>query len=742
MAYLRRNDVLPWIAGISAVVAILMGFWAVLSPESTGMNGLVLLAGIAVLLFVLFYGLATGSLVVGKHNQEKALAAARIGEMGLCMRVLDDAPEAYLIVNRSGAVIYANHAYEDLTLSGNRGRNAGRPLPLEQVFAGDEALAAPLYRMARGARTGQPVTETLTLHTIAGGSKILRATVSPIEGVSHYALYRITEASSRQDASQQFNLEADVDSVSPEGVILEGKVESIAPDAPSLDLSSAFFQSAPLGLVVLNKEGEVLRLNDAAKALFPKQGVVGGGFLDLFDQDDRASIEELLHPEDRETDPAIPLDVSLLSDDTTQASINAQIYVSHVTSDDTDDGETITIVYIIDTTERMALELQMAQSQKMQAVGQLAGGVAHDFNNLLTAIIGFCDLLLARHEVGDPSFGDIDQIRQNANRAANLVRQLLAFSRQQTLTPKVYSPTDVLTDLSMLLRRLLGETIELKMSHGRNLGLIKVDQSQLDTALINLAVNARDAMSDGGQLTIDTSKFTKSEGDTDVEELITPGAYVLITVTDTGSGIPEEVLGKIFEPFFTTKGVGEGTGLGLSTVYGIIKQMGGFVFCDSKIGDGTTFRIYLPVFEETEEERKVREAEAAPVQPVARDLTGVGTILLVEDEDAVRAFANRALTSRGYSVLEAANGVEALEIFENYEAPIDLMVSDVVMPEMDGPTLANKARALKPDTKIIFISGYAEDAFKGAERPEEITFLPKPFSLKQLAAKVKEVLEE
>ena len=278
------------------------------------------------------------------------------------------------------------------------------------------------------------------------------------------------------------------------------------------------------------------------------------------------------------------------------------------------------------------------------------------------------------------------------------------------------------------------------MSHGRNLGMIKVDQSQLDTALINLAVNARDAMVEGGRLTIATSAVTINETDPSTDEKITPGKYVLIEVGDTGTGIPEDVLSKIFEPFFTTKGVGEGTGLGLSTVYGIIKQMGGFIYCDSEVDVGTTFRIYLPAYEETAAEREERIAE--PVQVAPKDLTGMGTILLVEDEEAVRAFATRALSSRGYTVLEAGNGVEALEIFKNHEEPIDLMVSDVVMPEMDGPTLANEARALKPETKIIFISGYAEDAFKGTERPEEIAFLPKPFSLKQLAAKVKEVLSE
>ena len=319
------------------------------------------------------------------------------------------------------------------------------------------------------------------------------------------------------------------------------------------------------------------------------------------------------------------------------------------------------MLHFIDVTEQKNLEVQFAQSQKMQAVGQLAGGVAHDFNNLLTAMIGFCDLLLMRFRPGDPSFADIMQIKQNANRAANLVRQLLAFSRQQTLQPRILDITDVLVELSHLLRRLIGENIELKVVHGRDLGLVKVDQGQIEQVIINLAVNARDAMPGGGTLTIRTANATQTSALRRGHEIMPAGNYVLIEVADTGIGIPKENLARIFEPFFSTKEVGSGTGLGLSTVYGIVKQTGGFIFVDSAPGRGAVFQIYLP------RHQAVRSAPARTRPEAARtagcpDLTGVGTVMLVEDEDPVRIFGARALRNKGYKVIEAKSGESALEM--------------------------------------------------------------------------------
>ncbi len=375
----------------------------------------------------------------------------------------------------------------------------------------------------------------------------------------------------------------------------------------------------------------------------------------------------------------------------------------------------------------------------MQAVGQLAGGIAHDFNNLLTAMIGFSDLLLLRHRPGDQSFADIMQIKQNANRAANLVRQLLAFSRQQTLQPRLLSLTDILAELSHLLRRLIGENIELKMSHGRDLGMIKADQGQLEQVIINLAVNARDAMAEGGVLNIRTCNEKVEERRKSKDESMSPGNYTVIEVSDSGCGIPPANLDRIFDPFFSTKEVGAGTGLGLSTVYGIVKQTGGYVFVDSTVGEGTVFSIYLPQVAEQEVAASMQDAEAQE----RRDLTGAGTLLLVEDEDAVRAFSARALRNKGYNVLEANSGETALEILEGEGEPIDLLVTDVVMPRLDGPSLVKEVRQSRPELKVIFISGYAEDSFRKRVGEETgIHFLPKPFSLKQLAGKVKEVLGE
>jgi two-component system cell cycle sensor histidine kinase/response regulator CckA len=385
--------------------------------------------------------------------------------------------------------------------------------------------------------------------------------------------------------------------------------------------------------------------------------------------------------------------------------------------------------------------VQLAQGQKMQAIGQLAGGVAHDFNNVLTAIIGFSDLLLAKHRPTDAAFADLMNIKNNANRAANLVRQLLAFSRRQTLRPEVLSLTDVLADLGNLLGRLLGEKVTFRVSHGRDLWPVKADLNQFEQVIMNLAVNARDAMPNGGQVTVRTSNVT-ADASREIEPgVMPPGEYVLCEVQDTGTGIPPEIRNKIWEPFFSTKDVGKGTGLGLATVYGIVKQTGGFIFCDSEVGKGTTFRIYLPRHVAGPEEVPAETPEAKKEERRA-DLTGKGTILLVEDEDAVRAFASRALASRGYTVVEASSGEQAIEIVESRKGAFDLVLSDVVMPEMDGPTLLKELRRRGVGTKIIFISGYAKDAFaKNLEGHSDFDFLPKPFSLKQLAAAVKSAMK-
>jgi len=384
----------------------------------------------------------------------------------------------------------------------------------------------------------------------------------------------------------------------------------------------------------------------------------------------------------------------------------------------------------------------------MDMVGQLAGGIAHDFNNVLSDIMMANDFLLNAHKPTDPSFQDIMQIKQNATRAATLVRQLLAFSRRQTLRPQVLDLGDALSDLTMLLRRLIGEKVKLDLVHGRDLWPVKVDVSQFEQVVVNLAVNARDAMPDGGKLTVRTANVTVDDAAQLSYKGLPAADYVRIDISDTGTGIPADIVDKIFEPFFSTKEVGKGTGLGLSTVYGIVKQTGGFVYVDSTPGEGTTFRIFLPRHRaelETQPEAQAtngaaKEAGAEPPKPQA-DLTGQGTILLVEDEDGLRSLNARGLRSRGYSVIEAANGIEAMEALDEKDGAVDLVVSDVVMPEMDGPTLLREMRKRNPNLKIIFVSGYAEEAFdKSLPENEQFAFLPKPFALSALVEKVKETM--
>lgn len=493
----------------------------------------------------------------------------------------------------------------------------------------------------------------------------------------------------------------------------------------------SFFEKAPVGIALIDPKGCVTESNRAFRDLLREPGNVHGlSLIELAVPDDRAAFQSAL------SDLQNPSRQTVLELGFHSGELVCTVYVTRMAGSD---GETAGfIAHFIDTTEQKNLEEQFAQSQKMQAVGQLAGGIAHDFNNLLTAMIGFSDLLLLRHRPGDQSFADIMQIKQNANRAANLVRQLLAFSRQQTLQPRQLIITDILAELSHLLARLIGENIDLKMIHGRDLGLVKADQGQLEQVVINLAVNARDAMVDGGALTIRTANITVEEDKNYKGEVMPKGDYVAVEVEDTGCGIPREILDRIFDPFFSTKEVGAGTGLGLSTVYGIVKQTGGFIFVDSVVGRGTIFSLFLPHHVAgAESETAVPGADAQ----VQKDLTGIGNVLLVEDEDAVRAFGSRALRNKGYTVLEANSGEQALEVLRDASEQIDLLITDVVMPRVDGPTLVKTVRESHPELKVIFISGYTEDNFRQKlGEDERIHFLPKPFSLKQLAAKVKDVL--
>ncbi len=403
-----------------------------------------------------------------------------------------------------------------------------------------------------------------------------------------------------------------------------------------------------------------------------------------------------------------------------------------------EDGTPALIAVLHDATELKSLEAQFVQSQKMQAIGQLAGGVAHDFNNLLTAISGHCDLLLLRHDQGDGDYSDLVQINQNANRAAALVGQLLAFSRKQTLQPETLDMRDTLADLTHLLNRLVGEKVTLTLSHDPVLKPIRADKRQLEQVLMNLVVNARDALPSGGEIRILTECANLTEPLQRDQVSVPAGDYVTIKVCDDGTGIPSDKLQKVFEPFFTTKRTGEGTGLGLSTAYGIIKQTGGYIFVDSDEGVGTCFTLYFPVLAPSEQIVLPKAAEAP------KDMSNLpkgGVILLVEDEAPVRAFASRALRLRGYTVLEAEDAEAALETLEDVSLKIDVFVTDVVMPGKDGPSWVREALIERPGVRVVFVSGYAEDSLGEAQKkiPNSV-FLPKPFSLSDLTETVNKQL--
>ena len=398
-------------------------------------------------------------------------------------------------------------------------------------------------------------------------------------------------------------------------------------------------------------------------------------------------------------------------------------------------GDAAVLLGLKDNSEEITLKRQVAQQTKMESIGQLAGGVAHDFNNILTAIIGYCDLMLLRHQPGDGDYDDIQQIKNNSNRAASLTRQLLAFSRQQTLRPQILQLANVVADVSSLLKRLLGETVRLEVHHGRNVGAVRADPGQLEQVIINLGVNARDAMPKGGVVHISTLAVGQQEVAAIGNEFLPVGDYVKLSVEDSGVGISKENLSKIFEPFFTTKELGKGTGLGLSTVYGIVKQSGGFIFAESKIGKGTRFDIFLPV-----------HRGEAPVVGTgkkefykSKDLWGSGRVLIVEDEDMVRAVAERALVRQGYVVETASDGEQALELFAEGKR-YDLVVSDVVMPNMDGPTMARNLRATYGDIRLLFMSGYAEEQLRETISLDNVSFLAKPFSVQQIAEAVHDAL--
>jgi len=639
---------------------------------------------------------------------------------------LDHAPAGFFSVDAKGDVVYlnatlANWLDQDLAQVGSGG------LKLTDLVAGDGAALLTTLR----APPGEVKTEVLDLDLKTRSGRTL-----PVRLFHKLAF----DAEGAPGASRTL-------------VINRARDDGSDPLRAAEVRFMRFFHNTPMAIATVDRDGRIVRTNPLFARLFHNVLDVEGGaraITAVVAERDRPALETAIAQAASGRGDIAPVDAALSS----EAERFASFYVTAVEEPERD--QEAAIVYTLETTAQRELETKVTQQQKMELVGQLAGGIAHDFNNVLSAIIMATDFLLNAHKPTDPSFQDIMQIKQNANRAASLVRHLLAFSRKQTLRPQVLDLGEVLSNLNMLLKRLIGEKVVLEVQHGRDLWPVKVDISQFEQVIVNLAVNARDAMSDGGRLQLRTTNITARECERYHAKGMPAADYVLVEVRDSGTGIPEAIVSKIFDPFFSTKEVGKGTGLGLSTVYGIIKQTGGFIYVDSVVHEGTTFRIFLPRHVASAQELAERAGEIqspaidgalAAADQIKRaasaDLTGEGTILLVEDEEGLRALNARGLTSRGYTVLEAGNGVEAIDVLEKSGKPVDLVVSDVVMPEMDGPTLARELRTRNPSLKIIFVSGYAEDAFK-KNLPDgeqgQYGFLPKPFTLKQLVAAVKETM--
>jgi two-component system cell cycle sensor histidine kinase/response regulator CckA len=652
---------------------------ALRAGPATG-GGLMLLAGLA------------GVAVLGLFAFRQSPSAEIASDLD---RLLEALAEPAAMISADGRVLAANPAW----------RAAAAPLGRLPKPRG--AAAGGLFTALKAASRGQ-----FGLAEIDFGGRPWRLHASRLD--ARRALLRLYE---------------------PAQLPVSTPVAAEAPVAASPVELDALTQAAPFGAALLDGlepfAAAILEANPALRAMSGDLAAPGRAFGDLIEATSRAdaaarisagrtgAIEVKLAGEVKPGEPAR----------------TAHLYLSAL------DGKTL--AYLVDVSEQKQLELQLAQSQKMQAIGQLAGGVAHDFNNLLTAIQLRLDELLHRHPVGDPSYEGLNEIRQTGVRAADLVRKLLAFSRKQTVQRETLDLGELISEFEVLLRRLLREDVGLETDYGRNLPLVRADKSQLETAVMNLAVNARDAMrgfgSSPGVVRIRTARVSQTEAHALGYTAARPGDYAMIEVADSGPGIPPEVLTKIFEPFFTTKPVGEGTGLGLATVYGIVKQADGWIHVESELGKGAAFRIFLPVYIPPLNAAPIVEAPKA--KPVARDLSGVGRILFVEDEDAVRGIAARLLRARGYEVIEACDGEEALELAEEYAGQIDLLISDVIMPGLDGPTMLKRARKFLGSAPVMFISGYAEAEFSDLLEGETgVTFLPKPLDIKSLAERVKQQL--
>ena len=681
----RRFDPLTAIAVVFFLMAVAFAAAPAINAGPATLAGLMLLVGLA--------GVACLGLFVLRSTLETPTDAEPGAE-----RLVEALAEPAALAGADGRIHACNSAWRDVLGDAPRLPKGG-------------SSAASLFSALGAARRGETAHATLR----AAGSDHT-AEIAPVgaSGAARRFLIRLRPAAPDRLALPAAALE-----------VLTAAVGAKAPPPKVLD---AFAAASPFGAALLEGEDPfnavIIEANPALAGMAgPFQR--GQAFGDLVETNSRQDAAQRLA---QGIEGA--LEVRLSRD---PAKI-AHLYLSRT------GGRWV--AYLVDVSDQKQMELQLAQSQKMQAIGQLAGGVAHDFNNLLTAILMQLDSLAARHPVGDPSYEGLNEIRQTSNRAADLVRKLLAFSRKQTVQREILELGELISEFEVLLRRVLSEDVTVDTEYGRDLPHVRVDRGQLETAVMNLAVNARDAVRAYGGTTVRIRTARVSEAEAAALGYAgAKGDQALIEVSDDGPGIAPEVLDKIFDPFFTTKPVGEGTGLGLATVYGIVKQSDGWIAVASKPGEGSAFRIFLPVYQPAI--GVPAPAPAVKAKTVARDLSGAGRILFVEDEDAVRGVAARLLRARGYEVIEAASGEEALELAELHAGQIDLMISDVVMPGMQGPDLLKQARQYLAGAPVMFISGYAEAEFSNLlEGETNISFLPKPIDIKTLAERVKQELQK
>ncbi len=825
-ANLSWSRILLWGAVGLAVIAVII---ALIAPEQSGPAAFALTFGIAVVLFVVMYAMASGNLASrrfapGGIAQKKAEPAFALGALELV-------PEPILITGARGEPVFANAAYRSLTaMAGKMGQSA-RPAPFERLVGAHPGLSAITFRLTRAARAGQSVSERLPVFETGQGMCAFDVHIQPLP--AGRALWRIVDRSTTTqqgdgdipvaqsgltllddapvgfysadqkgrvsymnntlrhwlgladdmaapsvqsfapgEASQllnnngKSNSRVEVKLKTRDGIETAAVVVTHWSDLPSGMSKGAqsrsvvfgggqgqapvgvarseqlathgigrtldeMFVAAPFGVVrldVANIANAIIEdANPALLEMASGKATPGSSFLAIFSKEGGGR-DALLNLGEA---GGGPVELALAESD--GKAVHVYLVPDHA-------GRAI--AYVIDMSSWKEMETDLFQAQKMQAIGQLAGGVAHDLNNVLTAIRMNCDNLLSHHMVGDPSYPGLQKINEDGLRAAALVDNLLTFSRKKTVRLVPLDLSEVLNNFTHMLRRMMHESIPLDVVLGRDLPVVRADKGQIEMAVMNLATNARDAMmeSGGGDLIIRTSRQAGIPKEVIGDGPTPEGAWALIEVVDTGTGMDEKTLTKIFEPFFTTKDMGKGTGLGLANVLGIIKQSGGYLHPISTPGEGTNFQIWLPECFEKVDEGKAG-GTAAPKERKPKDLAGRGRILFVEDEDSVRTIAVKILANRGYEVLEAADGEEALEIAKENAGKIDLMISDVVMPGMDGPRLLEEARPYLKDARIVFISGFAQEEFSDTlSKDAEISFLPKPFSLKQLAEKVKEEL--